>query len=58
MTSRELLTNMGIILAVLAVGSLLETVVPFLADARSRQGRRTANLALTGLSFLSNWLPA
>jgi len=58
MSSREFLTNAGIILAVMALGSLLETVAPFLAEARSRRGRRTANLALTALSFLSNWLLA
>jgi sterol desaturase/sphingolipid hydroxylase (fatty acid hydroxylase superfamily) len=58
MSSREFLTNAGIIVAVMALGCALETVVPFLAEARSRRGRRAANLALTALSFLSNWLLA
>lgn len=56
MTAREFLTNAGIILAIMAVGTLLETLVPLFGATTSARDRRTANLWLTALSFLSNWL--
>jgi hypothetical protein len=49
MTAREFLTNITIILAVMAVGALLETVVPMFAAKAWKQDRRTANLGLTAL---------
>ena len=55
MSAREFLTNVSFILAVMALGGLLEIAVPFFAAKRDRD-RRTANLALTGLGFLVNWL--
>jgi hypothetical protein len=58
MTAREFLVNISIILTVMAVGALIETAVPMFVADRWRQGRRTANLSLTALSFLSNWLLA
>ena len=58
MTSREFLTNVSIILTVMAVGALLETAVPMFGARPWRQDRRTANLGLTAPSFLSNWLLA
>ena len=58
MTAREFLTNVSIILTVMAVGALLETAVPMFGARPWRQDRRTANLGLTALSFLSNWLLA
>jgi len=58
MTAREFLTNVSIILSVMAVGALLETAVPMFGARPWRQDRRTANLGLTALSFLSNWLLA
>src|SRR5262245_11364906 len=58
MTARAFLTNVSIILAVMALGALLETAVPMFAAKRWRQGRRAANLWLTALSFFSNWLLA
>jgi sterol desaturase/sphingolipid hydroxylase (fatty acid hydroxylase superfamily) len=54
MSVREFLTNAGFILAVMAVGALLEVAVPFFAATRDR-GRHAANLAFTGLSFVTNW---
>jgi len=54
MSVREFLSNVGFILAVMAAGSLLEIVVPFFAAKRDGD-RRAANLAFTGLSFLTNW---
>src|SRR5436190_18179006 len=55
MSAREFLTNVSFILAVMALGGLLETAVPFFAAKRDRD-RRNANLAFTGLGFLVNWL--
>jgi sterol desaturase/sphingolipid hydroxylase (fatty acid hydroxylase superfamily) len=56
MTAREFLTNITIILTVMAIGALLETAVPMFAAKPWKQGRRAANLGLTAVSFLSNWL--
>lgn len=56
MSARQFLINVAIILAVMAVAALLETVVPMFAEATSKPGRRAANLGLTALSFLFNWL--
>src|SRR5262245_50695984 len=58
MTARTFLTNVTIILGVMAFGALLETVVPMFAARPWRRDRRVANLGLTALSFLSNWLLA
>ena len=55
MTTREFLTNVTFILIVMGIGALLEIAVPLFA-AKTRRERRTANLGLTALSFLSNWL--
>jgi sterol desaturase/sphingolipid hydroxylase (fatty acid hydroxylase superfamily) len=56
MTAREFVTNLTIILTVMAIGALLETLLPMFVASRSKQGRRKANLGLTALSFGSNWL--
>jgi sterol desaturase/sphingolipid hydroxylase (fatty acid hydroxylase superfamily) len=58
MTAREFLTNVTSILTVMAVGALLETAVPMFGAKPGKQDRRTANLGLTALSFVSNWLLA
>jgi len=58
MSARDFFTNVTIILSVMAIGALLETAVPMFFANPWRQGRRTANLSLTALSFLSNWLLA
>ena len=58
MTAREFLINISIILTVMALGALLETAVPMFLAKPWKQGRRAANLGLTALSFLSNWLLA
>jgi sterol desaturase/sphingolipid hydroxylase (fatty acid hydroxylase superfamily) len=58
MTVREFLTNVTIILTIMAIGALIETALPmFLARPWARD-RRGANLGLTALSFVSNWLLA
>ena len=56
MTAREFLTNISIILIVMAVGALLETVVPMFAGGALARERRAANLGLTAIGFLLNWL--
>jgi len=58
MTAREFLMNVTTILTVMAVGALLETAVPMFAAGAWKRGRSAANLGLTAVSFLSNWLLA
>jgi len=58
MTARDFLTNVAVILTVMAGGALLETLVPMFAARPWTQGRRMTNLGLTALSFGSNWLLA
>jgi len=58
MTAHEFLANVTIILTVMAVGALLETAVPMFGAKPWKQDRRAANLGLTALSFISNWLLA
>ena len=58
MTIREFLTNLTIILAVMGGAATLEILVPMFADRPWRRGRRAANLELTALSFVSNWMLA
>lgn len=56
MGTREFLSNVAFILAVMAIGALLEVAVPFFAANRERdRDRRAANFAFTGLSLLTNW---
>lgn len=56
MTAREFLTNLSIILSIMAIGALLETAVPMFAAKAWKGDRRGANLALTAVVFLFNWL--
>ena len=58
MTAREFLTNVTIILTIMALGALVETAVPMFVARPWARGRRDANLGLTALSFVSNWLLA
>jgi len=58
MTAREFLTNVTIILTIMAIGGLVETAVPMFVARPWARGRRDANLGLTALSFVSNWLLA
>jgi sterol desaturase/sphingolipid hydroxylase (fatty acid hydroxylase superfamily) len=58
MTGREFMTNVAIILLVMAIGAILEILVPMFADKPWRRGRRAANLGLTAVAFLLNWLLA
>jgi len=56
MSARQFLSNITLILVVMGVGALLETGVPMFADKPWRRGRRAANLGLTALVFLLNWI--
>jgi len=58
MTARDFLTNITVILTVMAAGALLETAVPMFVAQGWKQDRRAANLGLTAVSFASNWLLA
>ena len=58
MSLRSFLINVSIILTVMAAAALIETVVPMFMAKPAKHPRRTANLGLTALSFLSNWLLA
>jgi sterol desaturase/sphingolipid hydroxylase (fatty acid hydroxylase superfamily) len=55
MSAREFLSNLSIIVLVMAVGATLESVVPMFVDKPWRRGRRGANLGLTMVVFLFNW---
>jgi sterol desaturase/sphingolipid hydroxylase (fatty acid hydroxylase superfamily) len=56
MTAREFLTNLSIILVMMAIAALLETGVPLFAPGGGQRDRRAANLGLTACVFLLNWL--
>ena len=58
MPAHEFLTNITLILAVMGAGALLETAVPMFAAESSKHDRQAANLGLTALTFVSNWLLA
>ena len=58
MTAREFLTNLTIILSVMAIAATIEILVPMFVDKPWKRGRRAANLGLTALSFASNWMLA
>lgn len=58
MSVREFLTNASFILSVMAIGALLETAVPMFVAKPWKQDGRGANLGLTAVSLLSNWLLA
>jgi sterol desaturase/sphingolipid hydroxylase (fatty acid hydroxylase superfamily) len=55
MSGRDFLTNLMLVLSVMALAALLETAVPMFAAAPWKRDRRLANLGLTALSFLFNW---
>ena len=58
MSARAFLTTITIIVSVMAVAALLETAVPFFAAKTRSPGRRAANLGLTAIVFVLNWLLA
>lgn len=58
MTARQFATNVTIIMMVMAIGALIEIAVPMFSDKSWTRGRRRANLGLTAVSFIFNWLLA
>jgi sterol desaturase/sphingolipid hydroxylase (fatty acid hydroxylase superfamily) len=58
MSARDFLTNVGVIVTMMAIASLIETVLPMFVAHAPNHRRRTANLWLTVTSFFSNWLLA
>ena len=58
MSARAFLTNLMVIASVMAFAALLETAVPLFAAHAWTRGRRAANLSLTAVVFLLNWLLA
>jgi len=58
MSLRDFLTSLSVILTVMAAAALIETAVPMFMAKPWKHPRRTANLGLTALSFVSNWILA
>src|SRR5262245_38610328 len=58
MSLRDFLTNVSVILTVMGAAALIETAVPMFMAKPWKHARRTANLGLTALAFVSNWLLA
>src|SRR5215813_11839345 len=58
MSARDFLNNITLILVVMAIGALIETVVPMFVAGSWKHARRAANLWLTTTVFLLNWLLA
>ncbi|HMF94310.1 MAG TPA: sterol desaturase family protein [Vicinamibacterales bacterium] len=56
MSAREFLMNVTVIVTVMAIAALLETLVPMFVGRERTRGRRAANLGLTVVVFLLNWL--
>src|SRR5215510_12249177 len=56
MSARDFLDNIAVILVVMAIGALIETVVPMFAAGSWKHGRRAANLWLTATVLALNWL--
>jgi sterol desaturase/sphingolipid hydroxylase (fatty acid hydroxylase superfamily) len=54
MTPREFLTNVGIILVLMAAAALIEAVLPLFRADRGR-ARLATNLGLSALTLVSNW---
>lgn len=56
MTARDFLLNVAILSGIMALAALLETVVPMFSRRSWTRGRRAANLGLTTVVFLLNWV--
>jgi sterol desaturase/sphingolipid hydroxylase (fatty acid hydroxylase superfamily) len=55
-TVREFLTNVAMLSTIMAVAGLIEVAVPMFSHRSWTRGRRAANLVLTAVVFLLNWL--
>ena len=56
MTAREFLTNVAILSTIMGLAALIEIAVPMFSHRTWTRGRRAANLGLTAVVFLLNWL--
>src|SRR5262245_59222638 len=56
MPARDFLANITLILVVMGVSALLEIALPMFVAKAWKKHRRAANLGLTAVTFLSNWL--
>ena len=56
MTAREFLTNVAILSTIMGLAALIEIAVPMFSHRTWTRGRRVANLGLTAVVFLLNWL--
>src|SRR5262249_22756392 len=56
MSGRAFFTNILVIVSVMAVAALIETAAPLFTAKMWTRGRRTANLSLTVVVFLLNWV--
>src|SRR5215470_16057575 len=56
MTAPEFLKNVTIIFAVMGLMALVEFALPMFSPPSPRRGRGTANLGLTVLTLIFNWL--
>jgi sterol desaturase/sphingolipid hydroxylase (fatty acid hydroxylase superfamily) len=56
MSARAFLTNILVIVSVMAVAALIETHLPLFTAKAWTRGRRTANVGLTVVVFLLNWV--
>jgi sterol desaturase/sphingolipid hydroxylase (fatty acid hydroxylase superfamily) len=54
MTTREFLTNAGIILVLMALVAAIETALPLFSRGRGRS-RVATNLGLTAVTLVANW---
>jgi sterol desaturase/sphingolipid hydroxylase (fatty acid hydroxylase superfamily) len=55
-TTRQFLTNAATLSAIMAIAAIIEAVVPMFVRGSRAPGRRVANLSLTAVVFLLNWL--
>jgi sterol desaturase/sphingolipid hydroxylase (fatty acid hydroxylase superfamily) len=53
--ARELLTQVAVVVAVMAAAAALELVLPLFPPGPAARPRRATNLAMTALTFAANW---
>ena len=56
MNSRAFVANIAIIVALMALASAVEVLLPLFGRGEAGKGRRVANLSLTALAFALNWI--
>jgi sterol desaturase/sphingolipid hydroxylase (fatty acid hydroxylase superfamily) len=56
MSAREFVTNVAILSTIMVIAAVIEAAVPMFARPSRGPARRSANLGLTAVVFLLNWL--